>query len=123
VENGFDDNRAYDNNTATYAYIGSHALNDWSGFIELQTDSTISSNKLRIYCASLYDGVLPFADIDVYDMDTTSWVNVFQGYVSEEMWVTKTFSTRNVNAMRIRFYEGGIVYPHRLYEVDFWGTY
>ena len=113
---------AYDDKIITFAYVSQPAINDWCGFLGLRTASSIFSNKLRIYCrsSSPYNDGLPHVDIDVYDIDTLSWVDVYEGDVDEDTWVEKAFSTRNINEMRFRFYNWYGTYNLCLFEADFW---
>ncbi len=107
---------AYDDNTGTYAsHTGSGG---WGGFLELSLSSPIYCNRVRVFSDFGY-GVVDRVDVDIYN--STSWIDKFNGTISDAAWTQIPFSAEtNVTKARFRYHYlvGG--WSFWLYEFDFW---
>lgn len=108
--------RAYDGNTATYAtHTGAIG---WRGFIEFTLTTPIYCDRVRVFSDFGY-GVVDLVDIDIYN--STSWVDKFNGTISDASWTEISFPAEtNVTKARFRYHftAGGWVFW--LYEFAFW---
>ena len=107
---------AYDDNTGSYAsHTGSAG---WGGFLELTLSSSIYSDRVRVFSDFGY-GVVDRVDVDIYN--STSWIDKFNGTISDAAWTELAFSAEtNVTKARFRYHYlvGG--WSFWLYEFDFW---
>jgi len=113
-----DEAKAYDNNTATYAYIGKSAIG-WTEYLELTIVAAVKSNKLRFRTQSEPE----FTLIDVDVKRNGSWVNVYEGGFVTGSYIEKTFAEGDVDGVRIRFYNSEAWKSDaRVNEVDVWNV-
>ena len=96
---------AYDDNTGTYASDNSGGNGVWGAFIyfDFNAGTNITSNKVRVYAD--YDfGYTDSTDVDVYNVDTSSWEGVHTGAIANNDWEEISFSTRNISRGRFRYH-------------------
>jgi len=108
---------AYDGNTSTYA--SNTAQLNWASFIELNFSSPVYADRFRVYSDFGY-GAVDAVDVDVYDSDLGSWVDVYQGAISDSAWDTRTFTGRNISSIRFRYHYTSTAYLFWLYELQVW---
>ena len=93
-----DEAKAYDGNTATYAYDATIANNTYTSFLQLSLATGVRS-RVRFW-ADFVGGGTQTAYIDVYD--GTTWTHIFEGTYTAGAWVEKTFSAQTVTQARIK---------------------
>ena len=107
---------AYDGNTATYASHGGGA--GWGGFLELTLTSAIYCDRVKVFSDFGY-GIVDLVDIDIYN--STSWIDKYQGTISDCFWTELLFSAEtNVTQARFRYHYLAGGYQFWLYEFAFW---
>ena len=108
--------KVYDDNTATYAENTGAA--GWRGFLELTLSSPIYCDRVRVFSDFGY-GFVDRVDVDIYN--SSSWIDKYNGTISDAAWTILTFSAEtSVTKARFRYHYlvGG--YNFWLYEFDFW---
>jgi len=98
-----DEAKAYDGDVATFCYIYIPTAFTWTSFLYFTLSTPISSNKLSLYLKMLnVDPASYIMDIDVHR--DGSWVDVFQGYLSDypAQWQDIEFGTGLVDQIRLR---------------------
>ncbi|HNT60358.1 MAG TPA: NosD domain-containing protein, partial [Candidatus Bilamarchaeaceae archaeon] len=105
---------ARDGNTDTYSSDNSNPGGGWGTYIYLNT-TMIDSEKVRVWAD--YGPEVNAVDIDVYN---GTWVDAYQGPISNLAWFEANFSRTNITEGRFRFnYSvGGWIYW--LYEFQFY---
>lgn len=110
--------KAYDDNTATDAYVKISGP-AWSNYIEL-THAALDCSVLRFWAWSTVGDNTIQIDLDVYY--ASAWHDVYEGAFSHLAWVEKELGdTYTVTKARVRFYwnQAGDLEYARLYEFDF----
>jgi len=112
---------AYDESLTTMATSDYFLTGEYSDYLVLTLDSSITSNKLQFYAWNV--GVFPPINafwielkVGLGSADTL----VYFGDFPRKVWTEKSFSEATIDRMSVRFYgkySGGYNY---LYEVDFW---
>lgn len=112
-----DTDDAFDANLATYA--GANVpWGSWSNFLILTFPPTVC-NKTRYYIYSNY--ATDLVDVDVYQ--DGSWVNVYQGTLTNNVWIENSFGQGLTSKWRIRFYCSAgwpLASNCRVHEVEMW---
>jgi len=112
---------AYDESLETMATSDYFGTDEYSDYLVLTLDSSITSNKLRFYAWNEvmfppYNYFWIELKVGLGSADTL----VYFGDFTRKVWTEKSFSEATIDRMSVRFYgmySGG--YNH-LYEVDFW---
>lgn len=112
---------AYDGNTGTSAVTDLNEVQHW---LELGRYMEIfSCDKIRLYASeSGYPEVDVYVDIDVYDIDASSWINVFNGLITKLTWVEKTIPGGPIRTTKARIWwdqKVGMYAQMFLYEFEF----
>lgn len=113
---------AYDGNTGTCTDTVVNEVQHW---LELgRIVEIFSCDKIRLLASeSAYPEIDVDVDIDVYDNDSSQWINVFNGVITKLIWVEKTIpgGPRNITKARVWWDEklGGAYSQMHLYEFEF----
>ena len=101
------DANAIDGNTGTVALTSTNF--GYSGYLETP-HAVISCNQIRFYAPKTNTETI---DVDVYDDDTTSWINVYEGAYTANAWEVKNVPVAplNLSNIRVRFNWAGIMNP------------
>ena len=104
--------KAYDNNTATYAY----ALNTgWTGYITF-TRTSLLTESIRYYVSSVASDQI---NIDAYY--NGQWNDVYQGSLDTGDWEARALaSIADVSQIRLQLYYAGLT-THQLAEIQIGG--
>jgi hypothetical protein len=112
---------AYDDNTDTYTYY-STIRGWWSQYEELTLDAPIYADRIRFNAAQDYAPGYPvYLWVDIYNYDTSSWVNIYEAEPPDHTWVTQNFTATTVSKARFRMFNitGQDPWDTKLYEFDF----
>jgi len=113
-----DEKKAYDDDISKYAEYVSPYTTGWNSFLILTVDNPITSDKIRF---NAYNRVtIDAIDIDVYIPATDTWLDVYEGAFTSQVWIEKTFERSKISKVRIRFQLNTASGPTVVYEFDFW---
>jgi nicotinamide mononucleotide adenylyltransferase len=112
------ENNAFDEDTMTAAMDDIPGNDIWSSYLVL-TRAAMSSSKMRYYIGR-EDNYIDQVEIDVYN---GSWVNVYSGAGTWDVWANVSFTETTVTKMRFRFFNTNPSAVQRriayVYEADF----
>jgi hypothetical protein len=110
---------AYDGDTETDAYTWPILPDSWGNWLEL-AHNPLLCEKVRFFAEHEVSGISSI-DLDVYDSDASSWIDVYQGDYEDKTWVEKSLDReRMITKARVRFYNGSsVAMAARLYELEF----